>query len=261
MSNNFPSPSSFSSFVPTPRNGTLPGGGGDWLDLITAADTYLSVHLIFTYAFTIIALYFIYRNYKRFIRARQLFSLELVHSIPARTILVTDLPRHLQGERALAEYFEGMNLSVESVTVCREVGSLKNLIDHRTKVLLKLEMAWASYVGNPSSVEAYDPENSGGDEESGHYSAGHLGGGRSGRLVVPHRKRPTLRPGWFSKKVDALEYLEKEFREADELVKTRRKTGKFKATQAAFVTFEKMSSAVRISFALSFLVKLTSHSK
>jgi calcium permeable stress-gated cation channel len=44
--------------------------------------------------------------------------------------------------------------------------------------------------------------------------------------------------------VDALEYLETQFKDADEEVRKKRRTGKFKATQTAFVTFEKMSSAV-----------------
>lgn len=214
----------------------------DWLDLISDANSYLSVHLVFTYLFTLLALYFIYQNYRRFIRSRQLFSLELVHSIPARTVLVTNLPNHLKGERPLAEYFENMGLAVESVTVCREVSSLKILLDKRTSALLALEKAWVDYVGNPSSVEEYDPEGAGAqlvdlDIEDAQP--------RQGKLVVPHKKRPTMRPGWFKPKVDSLEYLEKEFREADELVKKRRKTGKFRATQSAFVTFEKMSSAVR----------------
>ncbi|RDB26692.1 Calcium permeable stress-gated cation channel 1 [Hypsizygus marmoreus] len=227
------------SFPETPGNHTLPGH--DWLDLISDANSYLSVHLMFTYLFTLLALYFIYQNYRRFIRSRQLFSLELVHSIPARTVLITNLPNHLQGERPLAEYFENMGLAVESVTVCREVSSLKALLDKRTTALLALEQAWVRYVGNPSSVEEYDPEDIGYgalvdvDIEEGQ--------SRQGKFVVPHRKRPTMRPGWFKPKVDALEYLEKQFREADELVKKRRRTGKFRATQSAFVTFEKMSSA------------------
>ncbi|KAJ6460924.1 hypothetical protein C8R45DRAFT_1220848 [Mycena sanguinolenta] len=217
-------------------NSTLPGS--DWLDLISEANSYLSLYLVFTYLFTLLALYFIYKNYRRFIRSRQLFSLELVHSIPARTVMVTNLPRKLQGERPLAEYFENMNLAVESVTVCRDVGSLRSLIDKRTKALLELENAWVTYVGNPSTVEEYDPE------------AGVLplvdveaaGGMQQQRLVVPHRQRPTIRPTWFAPKVDALEFLEARFKEIDEKVRKRR-LARFKATQVAFVTFEKMSSA------------------
>jgi hypothetical protein len=158
--------------------------------------------------------------------------------------MVTNLPNHLQGERALAEYFENMSLSVESVGVCREVGTLKALLDKRTKALLALEAAWVKYVGNPSSVESYDPSDSVMPPLADVESAG-MDGHSVPRLVVPHRKRPTIRPRLFSRKVDALEYLEAQFNEADEKVKKARATGKFKATHVAFVTFEKMSSAVR----------------
>ncbi|KAF8632659.1 hypothetical protein AX17_004792 [Amanita inopinata Kibby_2008] len=225
-----------------PRNNTdSPFPGKDWLDLISDPDSYLSAHLLFTYLFTILSLYFIHKNYRRFIRSRQLFSLELVHSIPARTILVTDLPQHLLGERPLAEYFENMGLAVESVNICRDVGSLKNLLDKRTASLLKLENAWVHYVGNPSTVEEYDPEDASIaalDAQNGPNPMQH-----QGRFVVPHRKRATMRPRWFKPKVDTLEYLEKQFKDANDLVKERRRSGRFKATQSAFVTFEKMSSA------------------
>ena len=53
--------------------------------------------------------------------------------------MVTDLPNHLQGEHALAVYFENMDLSVENVNVVREPGSLEELLDKRTRALLKLE--------------------------------------------------------------------------------------------------------------------------
>lgn len=188
------------------------------------------------------ALYFIHRNYKRFIRARQLFSLELVHSIPARTVMVTQIPPQLRSEKTLAEYFENMGLSVESVNLCREVGSLKNLLDRRTDALLKLESAWVAYLGNPADVEPHASVN---HETSPliDLDAPEVEAQRK-RLVVPHRSRPTLRPTWFGQKVDALEYLEEEFKKADEAVQRRRRLGKFKPTETAFVTFEKMSSAV-----------------
>jgi hypothetical protein len=216
----------------------------DWLDLISDANSYLVIHLLFTYLFTLLALYFLYKNYRRFIRSRQLFSLEFVHSIPARTVMVTNLPNHLRSERALAEHFENMGLSVESVSVCREVGTLKKLLDLRTEALLALEAEWVKYVGNPSSVESYDPSDSAmpllNEAEPSGLESQH------GRVVVPHRKRPTIRPGWFTPKMDALEYLEAQFKSADEKVKRWRKSGKFKATHVAFVTFEKMSSAVSL---------------
>ncbi|KZP27711.1 DUF221-domain-containing protein [Athelia psychrophila] len=221
-------------FLP-PQNGTLPSPGHEWLDLINDANSYLTVHLLFTYLFTFLALRFTYNNYRRFVRARQLFTLELVHSISARTVLVTNLPNHLQGDRTLAEYFENMGLAVESVSVSRRVDTLKALLDKRTDALLKLEKEWVNYVGNPSSMESYDPLDNTADPS--------VVEGQPGRLVMPHHNRPTLRPGWFKRKVDALEYLEARFQEADEQVKKWRKSGKFRSSHAAFVTFEKMSSA------------------
>lgn len=214
----------------------------DWFDLVSDANSYLSLHLVFTYLFTLLSLRLIFRNYKRFIKTRQLFSLQLVHSIAARTVMVTGLPTHLRSERVLAEHFENMNLSVESVTICREISSLERLIEARTRALLKLEEAWVRYVGNPSTVETYDPSDHAimgdGDPASSEAQI-------PNRFVVPHHGRPTIRPGWFSGRVDAIEFLEKRFLEADEAVKRHRRTGKFKSMDVGFVTFEKMSSAVR----------------
>lgn len=166
--------------------------------------------------------------------------------------MVTHLPAHLQSEPALAEYFEQMDLAVESVNICREVGSLRNLLDVRTEALLKLEAAWVDYLGNPSVVAPntsiryplVDVDDAASIES------------QPEQLVLPNRKRPTLRPGWFSRTVDAIEYYEDKFREADELVKKRRRTGRFKPSHVAFVTFEKMSSAVRV-----YLVPFTTYAE
>ncbi|GAA5824868.1 hypothetical protein JCM11251_005374 [Rhodosporidiobolus azoricus] len=130
---------------------------------------YLTSHLIFTYLFTILALIFLNRNWKRYIPLRQLFSLELAHSIPARTVMVTALPPQLRSERALADYFEGIHLgeadaqrasqrasgglAVESVVVTRAIGSMRELLERRTKALRTLENAWSKYLGNPVPVE------------------------------------------------------------------------------------------------------------
>ncbi|KAG8813472.1 hypothetical protein FRC17_001557 [Serendipita sp. 399] len=227
-------------------NGTEPGekDPSEWPD-INASDSFRAVQLIFTYVFTGLVLQALHRNYRQFVRVRQLYSLELVHSIAARTVLVTDLPSHLQGERALAVYFENMGLAVESVNLARHAETLNKLIDKRTKALLNLEWEWTKYVGNPSTVESYDPSQ---NVRVDHAPLVDVGGPSSmesqpARVVVPHRTRPLVRPGWFKKKVDALEYYEKEYEELNEQVKKKRKTGRFKATSTAFVTFEKMSSA------------------
>lgn len=219
----------------------------DWYDIVNATNSFRATQLLFTYIFTGLVLRFLYRNYRRFVRARQLYSLELVHSIAGRTVMITGLPPHLQGERKLAVYFESMDLQVESVNVAREANTLKVLIEKRTKALVRLEHEWTRYVGNPSTVESYDPSQ---NVRSDAAPLVDIGGtdveAQPDRVVVPHRPRPTVRPGWFKPKVDALEYYEKQFQDFDEQVRKKRKTAKFKATDTAFVTFEKMSDAVSV---------------
>ncbi|GAA5984720.1 hypothetical protein JCM10908_003473 [Rhodotorula pacifica] len=279
---------------------------------------YLSAQLLFTYLFTILTLLFLRRNWRRYIPLRQLFSLGLAQSIPARTVMVTSLPPHLRSERALADYFEGLQLgpkhpgdardgrggrsavvpglAVESVVVTRAIGSMRELLERRTRALTTLEEAWAKYLGNPVPVEGkkavfgYErdleveailhgpveaapsvrPDGSNApagpatarlvdvdDEDDGHVEVG--GNSTEMRdpdddlearllspahppIVNPSRKRPRLRPHWFTKKVDALDYYAEQFRLADEAVRRRRK-GKFRPTGVAFVTFQTMAAA------------------
>lgn len=137
-----------------------------------------------------------------------------------------------------------MNLPVESVSLCREIGELNSLIRKRTNVLLELESAWTQYVGNPSSVEAYDPSVNIRDDLHPTLVDVDDQEAQRTRLVVPHRPRPTVRPSWFGKKKDALEYLQVRFNEADEAVKRKRRSTKLPACTTAFVTFETMASAV-----------------
>ncbi|KAI0730386.1 late exocytosis, associated with Golgi transport-domain-containing protein [Fomitopsis betulina] len=215
--------SAFISSLDPPPVGTPPSGD-NWWDLLSDANSYLSVHLLFTYVFTILTLRAIYKNFKWFICSRQLFSLELIHSVPARTVMVSHLPPHLQSE--------------PTVNISREVGSLRRLLDLRTDALLKLESAWVDYLGNPSQIAPTSTVNHLlVDTDAASIES------QPEQLVLPNRKRPTVQPGWFRRKVDALEYYEQKFREADELVKKRRHSGRFKASHIAFVTFEKMSSA------------------
>lgn len=184
----------------------------------------------------------------------------------------------------MADYFENCKWSVESVSVCREVEPLRRVLERRTNALLKLENAWADWVGNPAKgVSGYDPdlyvkrnkiarsltaspqradvllvdihdednEESGQRSQSGQSSSSNLMASRdveTGEEDYCHvhttRPRPTFRPRWFGAKVDAIEFWEKKFKEADEKVRLLRKKGKFEASQSAFVTFEHVKDAV-----------------
>ena len=259
----------YTSFVA--GNSTAPSSLYDVL-----LDPQISVYfnLFFTYVFTALVLLFLHRNFHRFIQSRQAFSLHLIHSISARTVLVTNIPRHLRGDKVLAEYFESCQWSVESVSVCREVEPLKKVLEKRTKALLELEKAWAEWVGNPASgVTGYDPDLyakkkravssseqnqpliPGLDEPSAETpsEANGINGTRDPEHaeddychVHTTRPRPTVRPHWFGNKVDAIEFWEREYRVADEEVRQLRRKGRFEATQNAFVTFDNIRDAVSL---------------
>lgn len=215
--------------------------------------------------FTLLCLSFFHRNFHRFVQARQAFSLHLIHSVSARTVLVTNVPPHLRGDKALADYFESMSWTVESVSVCRDVGKLKKLLDARTNALLSLEAAWTKYVGNPAKqTTGYTPDVYSGarltaspqqvgtlipdldEPESNGTAVSNDAEASETSQAVSTNPRPRFRPRWFGASVDAIDYWEKRFRAADESVRSMRKTGQFGATHAAFVTFEDVKDAVSL---------------
>lgn len=263
----FPPNSTLWSF---PANTTAPS----LPELILNPQTSATVNLIFTYIFTFLVLSLLHRNFHRFVRARQSFALHLIHSVSARTVLVTQLPSHLRGDRALAEYFEDCGWTVESVSVCREVAPLKRALKRRTDALMQLESAWAEWVGNPASpaVSGYDPhvysrpvsprlvdsptqstaqlvqvDESVSTSPAASRSASMADpedGGDPHAHVHTTRPRPTFRPRWFGGRVDAITHWEHKYREADAEVRELRRTGQFPATHAAFVTLEDVKDAV-----------------
>lgn len=247
-----------------------------WIWSFPTTTSYHLTHLVSTYIFSILILRALYKGSQKFVRSRQLYSLNLLQSIPARTIEVRNLPDHLRRERDLAEYFEALGLKVESTAVVREVHGLKSLLALRANTLYELERTWCKWLGNPTTAEHYDSEkimstiqaraqlqqstnsgeqlvraaegrDEGQDEESAPLLSSHDDDDDLARgIVAPgNKKRPTMRVnGWnpFSKKVDAITLLEARFRILDAAVR------KLRAKQAApatvgFVTFVDAMSA------------------
>ena len=242
---------------------------GSLTDLLSDPQTSSTINLIFTYLFTGLTLSFLHRNFHRFVQSRQSFSLHLIHSISSRTVLVTEVPKHLRGDKALADYFENCGWSVESVSVVREVDPLKRVLEKRTNALLQLEGAWSEWVGNPAkSVQGYDPKiysdknkkarqrasgdnedeplisGINGDQEGDEYRSGDVENQQCHAHVHTQRPRPNFRPKPFGSKVDSIEHWETKYEYADEETRSMRQKGIYEATHAAFVTFEDVKSAV-----------------
>ncbi|GMK59469.1 hypothetical protein CspeluHIS016_0800750 [Cutaneotrichosporon spelunceum] len=228
-----------------------------------------TVYITFAYIITGLTLWFLHRNYHSFVNARQAFNLGLIHSASSRTVIVTQVPHYLRGDRQLAEFFEGCGWTVESVNIGRHLHPIRVALDKRTHALRKLENAWVDWIGNPAKAEGYTPDI--------YNNAMHHGNGGTHRQASPEdetdtapllpstgdvsatygsteldpevlrreyshihttKPRPRFRPHLFGSKVDTISYWEKKFGIADEMVRHLRRTGEFPATHVAFVTFE-----------------------
>ncbi|KAA1124177.1 hypothetical protein PGTUg99_031676 [Puccinia graminis f. sp. tritici] len=263
---------SLGEHVAQPLNFLFSDDKYNWPNLTKNVTLYHYVHLGFTYFFSLLLLRFLKITYLRFINTKPIFSLAHHSSVPLRTLIIENLPLHLQNDEALFEYFNDLlRFKVESVNVVRDVSGLVPLLSRRTKALINLEEAWAKWLGNPVRGEAalnYHPEEELArivyhprDDQTPNTdltsSSNHNTSPRSPenpqdptpfpvQPTLPHPSlkqlstlpRPTFRPYWFSrKKVRLIDHLTAEFQQADDLVRRRRK-GKFRCHSIGFVTFK-----------------------
>ena len=181
--------------------------------------------------------------------------------------MVIGLPLHLQSDRALATFYESLNVgTVESAHVCRHVTTLKRLIEQRAHALRDLEIAYTEYYGNPSGSIDYDPERIQAENDQMEHDFGQLeeeidqtargstGADTEGeerwreiRVNGKIKRRPKMRLGFlgvFGKKVDKMDYYREVFATLDKAVQKMRLSRIFATTSIGFVTFEEMHAAV-----------------
>ncbi|KAG0055802.1 hypothetical protein BGZ83_007382 [Gryganskiella cystojenkinii] len=221
---------------------------------------YLFTQFTFTWVFTLLTLYSIWQTYEGYIAIRRKYMLKRAQSITNRTVMVVDLPAHLQTDRSLATFYEGLGCgSVESAHVVRHVRTLKRLIQQRAHALRQLEKVYTKYYGNPSGVEGYDPDKIESEfdrtsplsrratmDENANEGTSLLGTNYNRGAAIPGKKRPTMRLGlWgiFGKKVDKIDHCSEVFATLDKAVQKMRLSRIFASTTVGFVTFEEMHSA------------------
>ncbi len=119
------------------------------MDLVIDPQTTITLHLLFTYIFSLLALYMLHRNFHRFLASRQLAFVERSTSRPARTVIIQNLPDDLREEIALKDYLEDQcKWPVERVSIVKKLGSeYERALKQRTKALDKLEEAHWQYGG------------------------------------------------------------------------------------------------------------------
>jgi hypothetical protein len=241
-----------------PFNGTVPSWPPDF------ESDYLWMYVVFAYLFSAIAIYLIVQETRKVIEVRQEY-LGTQTSVTDRTIRLSGIPTDLRDESKLKEFVEALDIGkVESVTVCRNWNELDQAVVTRMDTLRKLEEAYTIHLGGrrvernleslpisqptPPSPQAadllVDIQDDGANENENEDA--HTNGARPAQPTPYKRERPKtrIRYGFMklrSRQVDAIEYYEERFREADENVKTlREKT--YEPVPVAFVTMDSVAA-------------------
>ena len=106
---------------------------------------YLVAYTLFTYVFTFVVLYFLFKQTRKVISIRQKY-LGKQNSITDRTIELSGIPPFLRDEEDLRRHIESLGIGeVTSVVLVREWGDVNKLFELRLKVLRKAESYWAEY--------------------------------------------------------------------------------------------------------------------
>lgn len=230
-----------------------PDQGGDDAEKKKSDPNYLSMYVIFTYIFSGLAMYLLFRETNNVIRTRQRY-LGSQTSTTDRTIRLSGIPREMRSEGYIKELIEGLQIGkVENVTLCHDWHELDLLIDKRINILRNLERAWVKYMGykrtrgDGSIVPLARQEACGAsfvsddDHERSHLLS------ESDRERIATRKRPTLRV-WYGpfhlryRNIDAIDCYEEKLRRIDETIQAaRRKT--YTPTGLAFVTMESIAAS------------------
>ena len=238
------------------------GGWGNFTDFHMAKEVedddksnkadhaYLWAYLVFTYIFTALLSFFLVRQSSVVSKRRQEY-LGHQSSVADRTIKISGIPHDLRSEEKLQGFVEKLRIGdVSAVTICRDWREIDQLAEKRAATLRKLEEAYVVYEGGrverdlqtlpvvqptPDDMERPASMTSG---ESQPLINGHRN---------PIRRRPKMKVGRFGlvgKEVDAINFYTAKLQHLDETILTARQK-EYPATPMAFVTFDKVSGAVR----------------
>ncbi|KAH3674808.1 hypothetical protein WICMUC_003011 [Wickerhamomyces mucosus] len=215
------------------------------------------VYTVFTYIFTGLVFYLLWRQTERVVQKRQAY-LGQQDSITDRTILLEGLPEEFNpsdynandseeslspstfDEIKLKKYIEELGIGkVRNIYIASNWEKLKVLFQERNEIIRNLEVSYSKYV--PLKVEVY--------------TLGNLK-----PSVTPLRqldyanpeehpsdnKRPTIKLGFcglFGEEVDAIDYYSTKLIKIDSEILEEREKNNFKKATAAFVTMDSVASA------------------
>ncbi|KAI7834412.1 hypothetical protein BX661DRAFT_174786 [Kickxella alabastrina] len=103
----------------------------------------LSLHVVAAYIFTAIFFYFIWREYKHYIRIKQDYyaSPQYLRKLQSRTVMVSCVPPQMQTDRALHAFASSQCTAVKptQASIARKIGRLQELVDKHEQSVRKLE--------------------------------------------------------------------------------------------------------------------------
>ncbi|CDK29821.1 unnamed protein product [Kuraishia capsulata CBS 1993] len=207
---------------------------------------YLLVCTIFTYVFTGLVYYFLFKETTRVIRTRQR-CLGNQKSLTDRTILISNIPSRLNNDAALRAHVEALGVgTVESITIVRDYSALEAAFEERAELVRKLELGYSQYYGLDIRILRKNEVPSTTLRASGDSVV--LSGGidRGTEILgpVPSKKRPTTRlGGLFSTQVDVLDYYAHKLVQIDAEILELKQRDDFKLVNDAFVTLDSVSDA------------------
>ncbi|KAK6202323.1 uncharacterized protein RJT21DRAFT_82558 [Scheffersomyces amazonensis] len=106
---------------------------------------FLWIYTVFTYVFTFIITYFLFKQTVKIINMRQ-SHLGKQNSITDKTIKISGIPPILRDEIDLKRHIENLSIGeVDSIVIVKEWGPLNDLFKLRKNILRKLEVYWVEY--------------------------------------------------------------------------------------------------------------------
>ncbi|ODV88193.1 hypothetical protein CANARDRAFT_26342 [[Candida] arabinofermentans NRRL YB-2248] len=224
---------------------------------------YLLVCTVFTYIFTAIVYFFLFRETTHIIKTRQK-CLGSQRSITDRTIAISNIPQDLEDEEALKTHIETLGVGkVENIALVHDYSELNKLFNERKIVVRKLEQLYSSFYG--LDIRILSKKSTASTTLKVYRS---LDGPQPGDIVyspnleefegLPDestpllkafdsknrpKKRPTHRLTMFGPRVDSFDYFSKKLIILDKQINALKAKNDFKSIPHAFVTMTSMSDA------------------
>lgn len=235
-------------------------------------------YTVFTYTFTLVVAYFLFRESVHIIKIRQEY-LGRQNSITDRTIKISGIPAILRDEQDLKRQIEGLGIAkVDSVLVVKEWGRLNELFRRRRKILYTLEAYWAKYfarlgiqdtdqllacnlqqtLGSSYDLPFTDDPTSQRDSSTASYPSSVLHrieaaiSGDSDASQDDEARRPLIRLGplgWCGARVDAISHLTTKLGIIDHEIK-RARSKEYPPSSTAFVTLRATAQAQMLAQAV-----------